>query len=729
MSPSLDRARGRGYPGAVAGPDSPSTAFPGPERLPFRQIGGWRLVALLGEGPGSSRYLCKRDEASPARLLDLLPGGLEPAVVERVRREAEAAMRVNHPGLLQPLEIGEHHGRPFLVSDHVAGPTLAERREKEGRLPPAEALEIVGKLLEAMAEAHAQGIRHRSLEPGLVLLDAKSGSPRVSGFALAPASAAARLTSSARDGPPPRGSHYQPPELFRGAALDARADVFSIGVIAYELFTGARPFTGKTAAELAERLRTGGAQPPSRRQAGLDPRLDEVLLSAIAPDPQGRPADARAFLAALRLATAAPRAARTRRRARQSPLVWAGALASGGLVGAGLGVWPLLSLREAQAAVLAETRLVDAERAERAKLEAELGRVADEESQLVARREQLERERRVREDERHALQVRLAVGEEWLEARRRQRAEPVLHTTETIAPLLEQAAAVPAAAGVRARWLHHLGAGAEALAALELGARQPHPPPELPVIEVQVLAALGKTQEVQARMVGLAEGPPSPEGLWARSHDQRLSREERVGLLEKAIAARPQAGWLHAALHQALESGDMDRPELLRALEVANEALRWDPLDPDMLYNRSHDLYRLWAREGRAADSPRVQGFMSDLYRARAIRLVPSFWSYAGKSHCMFRRPAQALAELEVGLALARKLESPREMALARIWLGAARAQTGHAAEAARDVEESMVRGVHPELLAALAELTPQERNALVEHLSTQARQALSRGR
>lgn len=701
----------------------------GPERLPFRQVGAYRLVGLLGEGPGSSRYLCRRDDAAPLRALELLPSGLDPHAREQVRLEAQAAARLDHPGLAPPLEVGEHNGRVFLITEHVPGPTLAERLEREGSPSPAEALELGRELLEALAAAHARGVVHRALEPGVIVVDARSGRVRVSGFGLGAANVAARLTSSARDGAPTRAAHYQPPDLLRGGPPSARADVFSLGVILYELLTGARPFTGRTAAELAERLRAGGAQPPSRRSPRLDPRLDEVLLSALATDPQGRPGDAGALLAALRRVTAPPPAPA----GAGAWTVWAASLACGALLGLVAAAWPLRQVsRERERAAAAQSRVED-ERGALAALGEERRRLQAEAELLEVDRGRQERERAGARALRESMQELLGSLSAYCEGRLRQRAEPRQELLAVTLAALQPVRDRPAAAMVCARWLLALGRAAEAGEALQAARAAGLTDPDLPVLEFHALAGSGRTDEARQLLRELAQGPASAQALWASSFDASLGEAEREARLTKAVALHPGASYLHVALHRAIQAGlrgQLERTRLERALGVIQEAVRLDPASPDLLFERSSDVYHLWLA-GERREGARVPVFMADLERARGLRASSTFWSYAAKAWCFLRRGTWAVAEAEVALRLAE--QGPvAEQGLARVWAGAAWLLVGREAEAARAWEEGLAKAPNLEFLQALGDLTPERRQTFLARLSPQAQgtlQALARGR
>ena len=706
---------------SLAGGD-PFSSSPSKDRIPFRQVGSYRLLGLLGEGPGSSRYLCRKDDLSPLRALELLPSGLEPAARESLRRAAEEAGRLSHPGLLQPLEVGEHHGRMFLVTEHVKGPTLAERLEREGALPLPEALEVTFQLLEAVAAAHSRGVLHLAIEPGLVILDANTGRPRLTGFGLGTVAAAVRLTSSARDGPPPRGLYYQAPELLSShLPPDARADVFSLGVLAYELVARARPFTARNTAELLERLRVGGAQPPTRRVPELDPRLDQALLAPLAPNPQGRPRNAGAFLQVLRAAVRVDEPAP--RLGAAPPLL---AVAAGLAVGCLLAVWPLVGLGRARAQAGRDLSAARDQREALSALQTESARLdaaeAEARGQAAQRQETLQGDQRQQELAREQLAATLA----YSQLVRRVRARPRVEIGRAAAGVLQALRHLPETASLRARWLLHLGAVREALEAVDAARAAGSADPDLPVYEFMAWLASGETERARERLEELAKGADTPQGLWARSFDQRLGAEERIAILEEAIERRPDAGYLRSGLHRALDAnqrGQLQERSLRRGLEAAEAGLRLDPADTELLFQRSSDRFHLWLLSGRR-DAEHMQAFMADLARARAIVPRSHLWTYSAKTWCFLRRPGCALVEANQAVELADR-GAPAEQGLARVWQGLALFQLGRPDEAARAWEVGLERGPNPEFGQALGELEPAQREALFGRLSPAAQQRL----
>ncbi len=213
-----------------------------------------------------------------------------PAVQKRFRREAQNAGTLNHPAIVAVYDTGETPaaaGRvPYIVMEYVDGETLAELLARRGALAPEQAVSIAAEICAALDFSHRQGIVHRDIKPGNVML-ARSGAVKVMDFGVARGArdGGGTMTSpSARIGT----AHYVSPEQARGQQVDARTDVYSTGCVLYEMLTGVPPFTGGSAMKVADRHVREAPQAPSSRVPALSPQLDAIVLKALSKNPLNR---------------------------------------------------------------------------------------------------------------------------------------------------------------------------------------------------------------------------------------------------------------------------------------------------------------------------------------------------------------------------------------------------------------------------------------------------------
>jgi serine/threonine-protein kinase len=224
----------------------------------------------------------------------------DPAFTERFVREARTAARLSHPNAVAVFDQGAEQtpaGRVvFLVMELVAGSTLREVLRRRGRLRPDEAISVLEPVLAALAAAHRAGLVHRDVKPENVLVSA-DGTVKVVDFGLARAVAAPSTSTQA--GMVLGTVAYVSPEQVDRGVSDPRSDVYSAGIVLFELLTGAPPYGGDSAIAVAYRHVHDDVPPPSTRVAGIPPALDELVLRATRREPGGRPTDAGVFLAEL----------------------------------------------------------------------------------------------------------------------------------------------------------------------------------------------------------------------------------------------------------------------------------------------------------------------------------------------------------------------------------------------------------------------------------------------
>jgi serine/threonine protein kinase/tetratricopeptide (TPR) repeat protein len=275
-------------------------------------LGTYQIVAPLGAGGMGEVYRAKdlrlgRDVAIKVLHPDIAasPGGLA-----RFEREARAVAGLNHPNVVTLFSVEEEDGIRFLTMELIEGEGLADL-VCPGGLSPTRLLDLSIPLADAVAAAHERGIVHRDLKPGNVMLT-RDGRVKVLDFGLSkirggdePASDHGEATtaeislsgSGARLGTIP----YMAPEQVRGEAVDARADVFALGVIIYELATGLRPFAGATSADIASAILRDAPEPLACRRSDLPRELDRIVSRCLEKDQQDRPQTAQYVAGELRV--------------------------------------------------------------------------------------------------------------------------------------------------------------------------------------------------------------------------------------------------------------------------------------------------------------------------------------------------------------------------------------------------------------------------------------------
>src|SRR5215207_2981307 len=270
-------------------PDRPAERFAAGELLAAR----YRVVAPLGKGGMGEVYRADDLTLGQPVALKFLPADIatDPDRLSRFRKEVAAARRVSHPNVCRVYDIAEWRaeGRQapdyFLTMEFVDGEDLSSVLKRLGRVPEEKGIEVARQLCSALAAVHDQGLLHRDLKPANVMLDGR-GRVRLTDFGLA-AAADDLSVSEVRSGTP----LYQAPEQRAGQEVTARSDLYSLGLVLYELFTGRRPFVGAD--------HDTPPSKPSSHASGLSPAVEEVILQCLEPRPANRPWSATAVLARL----------------------------------------------------------------------------------------------------------------------------------------------------------------------------------------------------------------------------------------------------------------------------------------------------------------------------------------------------------------------------------------------------------------------------------------------
>jgi len=280
--------------------DTPPWATPCVPLAPGTRLGPYEVGAAIGAGGMGDVYKATDTRLGRTVAIKVLPPGLasDPERRARFQREAKIIAALSHPHICPLHDVGEHDGVTFLVMEHLAGGTLAERLRR-GRLPIAEALRVAIDIADALSAAHRQGIVHRDLKPGNVMLT-KSGATLLD-FGLAKLTRREAATAGAQ--PPPSAPGFTPltgkgllvgtlpyiaPEQIEGREADGRADIWAFGCVLYEMLTGHRLFGGTSEAAQVGAILRDDPPPVSSLLPGAPLRLDRVVQSCLAKDPDAR---------------------------------------------------------------------------------------------------------------------------------------------------------------------------------------------------------------------------------------------------------------------------------------------------------------------------------------------------------------------------------------------------------------------------------------------------------
>jgi len=258
--------------------------------------GRYRIVSLLGRGGMGEVYRADDLKLGQPVALKFLPEMLsaDGAALTRFHREVRIARQVSHRNVCRVYDIGEVDGQHFLSMEFIKGEELASLLRRIGRLPADKAVEIARQLCAGLAAAHDNKVLHRDLKPANVMIDA-DGNVRVTDFGLA-GLAEEIHRDEVRAGTPA----YMAPEQLEGAEVTVKSDIYSLGLVLYEVFTGKRAFEAGSIDELL-RLRRSDATPttPSSLVKEIDPLVERVILRCLERDPKNRPASALQVAAAL----------------------------------------------------------------------------------------------------------------------------------------------------------------------------------------------------------------------------------------------------------------------------------------------------------------------------------------------------------------------------------------------------------------------------------------------
>ena len=247
--------------------------------------GRYRILRKLGTGGMANVYLAEDQELGrrvAIKILNERHAGDE-QFIERFRREAKNAAGLSHPNIVSIYDRGEAEGTYYISMEYLEGRSLKELILARGPAPISVAIDYARQILAALRVAHRQGLVHRDIKPHNVVVDA-DGRLKVTDFGIARSGASQMTEVGSIIGT----AQYLSPEQARGSPVDQRSDVYSVGIVLYEMLTGTVPFTGDTPLEIAMKHLSEVPVPPSELRDDVPDDLDLVVLRALAKDPEDR---------------------------------------------------------------------------------------------------------------------------------------------------------------------------------------------------------------------------------------------------------------------------------------------------------------------------------------------------------------------------------------------------------------------------------------------------------
>ncbi|MDQ3955066.1 MAG: serine/threonine protein kinase [Actinomycetota bacterium] len=285
--------------------------------------GRYHLEERLGRGGMGEVWRARDDRLQRTVALKLISPGLaeDPEFLVRFLREAQNIARITHPNVVGVIDFGEDDEKPFLVMEYVPGKPVSELTGEP--MEESKARAIVTQAAEAAGAAHDQGIVHRDIKPANILLT-DDGRAKLVDFGIASAQHMDRVTQT---GVTIGSPHYISPEQASGQRVKPQSDVYSLGIVLYELLTGKKPFEAASVAAVAMAQLENDPEPPRSHVPDMDPRLEAVILRCLEKDPEKRYADGSELA----------RAISTGEDARTAPMGAAGAAAGAGIASAAAG--------------------------------------------------------------------------------------------------------------------------------------------------------------------------------------------------------------------------------------------------------------------------------------------------------------------------------------------------------------------------------------------------------
>src|SRR6476619_2370657 len=247
--------------------------------------GRYRIVRKLGMGGMANVYLAEDEVLGRRVAIKILNDrhANDDQFVERFRREAKNAAGLSHPNIVSIYDRGEAEGTYYIAMEYLDGRSLKELVVARGPLPIPDAIAATRQVLGALRFAHRKGVVHRDIKPHNVMADA-DGRLKVTDFGIARAGVSQMTEAGSIIGT----AQYLSPEQARGAPVDQRSDLYSIGIVLYEMLTGKVPFSGDAPVEIAMKHLTAVPEPPSKSRPDIPHDLDAIVMRALAKDPEQR---------------------------------------------------------------------------------------------------------------------------------------------------------------------------------------------------------------------------------------------------------------------------------------------------------------------------------------------------------------------------------------------------------------------------------------------------------
>jgi serine/threonine-protein kinase len=300
--PGDRRQADRRNPDRRSFPGRRQSDWPGSQELTIKRLGRYNLLRELGSGAMAHVYLAedpamrRQVAVKTLALADEFAEQDLQAARDQFVREAQAGGRLNHPNIIAIYDFGEEKGLSYIVMEFFPGKPTTAYKAPDRLLPVQWVLDLIAQAADALHYAHGQNVIHRDIKPANLMYDPNADILKISDFGIAHLTDTIRTRTGIVMGTPT----YMAPEQFRGDTVDGRADLFSLGVTAYQLLTGTAPFRAVSIPKLLEQIVHQPHEPASKLRANLPPSIDEVLNLALAKDAEDRFPNGRAMAAAVR---------------------------------------------------------------------------------------------------------------------------------------------------------------------------------------------------------------------------------------------------------------------------------------------------------------------------------------------------------------------------------------------------------------------------------------------